>query len=228
MQAARSGLKLLRAIALCSFSLCAAAAVYMSAAEQYDDALARLQNSAGIFIVFIIVVIGIILALASFVSNLLVGRSSRDDRVLLAMKLKECVNATAVLRTLMTICNRYIVTHLAMASFLSGERAFGHPGDIFESSLWMLWRVLLHSSLAASVANDAFPFLAGSVVISCRSCGCRCLASVYRTFAAAPTWTLSARRSAAACCCCRLLQCRHWACVPLAGLRLGKHPTLPF
>ena len=36
-----------------------------------------------------------------------------------------------------------MVTHLAMASFLSGERAFGHPGDIFESSLWMMWFVNL-------------------------------------------------------------------------------------
>jgi hypothetical protein len=210
MQAARSGLKLLRAIALCSASLCASAALYMSAAEQYDDALARLQNSSGIFIVFIIVVIGIILSLASFVSNLLVGRSSRDDRVLLAMKLKECVKTTNVLQTIMTIiCDRYIVTHLAMASFLSGERAFGHPGDIFESSLWMLWRVLLHCSLVPSIVNDVFPFTAGSVVTSCRSCGCRCLASVYRTFAAVPTWTLSTRRSEAACCCWRLLQCCH-------------------
>jgi hypothetical protein len=30
-----------------------------------------------------------------------------------------------------------------MASFLSGERAFGQPGDVFESSLWMMWCVAM-------------------------------------------------------------------------------------
>jgi hypothetical protein len=58
MQAARSGLKLLRALALCSFALCSAAAVYMAAAEHYDDALAHMQSSSGMFIVFIVVSIG--------------------------------------------------------------------------------------------------------------------------------------------------------------------------
>ncbi len=89
MQAARSGLKLLRALALCSSALCIAASVYMAASEHYDDALARIQSSYGMFIVFIVISIGITLSLASFVSNLLVGHSSRDDRVRLALKLKE-------------------------------------------------------------------------------------------------------------------------------------------
>ena len=91
MQAANSGVKLLRALALCGVALCFAAAVYMSAAEHYDDALKRMQSSSGMFIVFIVVSIGVTLALASFVSNLLVGNSSRDERVRLAMKLKEYV-----------------------------------------------------------------------------------------------------------------------------------------
>ena len=63
--------------------------LYMAAAEHYDDALARIQSSYGMFIAFIVISIGITLSLASFVSNLLVGHSSRDDRVRLALKLKE-------------------------------------------------------------------------------------------------------------------------------------------
>ena len=146
MQAARSAFKLLRAIAFCSLAMVAAAAVYLSAAEHYDDALARMEKSVELFIVFIVVAICFTLAFASFISNLLVGQSSRDDRVLLAMKLKECVAAAASTHRKSTRTCRYIVTHLAMASFLSGERSFGHPGDIFESSLWMMWCVLCAAS----------------------------------------------------------------------------------
>jgi hypothetical protein len=139
MQAARSALNLLRAIALCSLAMIAAAAIYMCAAEHYDEALARMEKSVELFIVFIVAAIGCTLAMASFVSNLMVGQSNRDDRVLLAMKLKECAFSSTSARRTITHRRRYIVTHLAMASFLSGERSFGHPGDIFESSLWMMW-----------------------------------------------------------------------------------------
>lgn len=140
MQAARAAFKLLRATALCGVALCATAAVYiMTATEHYDDALARMEKSVELFIVFIVVSIGFTLALASLISNWMVGHISRDDRVLLAMKLMESVAATERARDIMTCNCRYMVTHLAMASFLSGERSFGHPGDIFESSLWMMW-----------------------------------------------------------------------------------------
>jgi hypothetical protein len=139
MQAARSAFKLLRATVLCSLAMCVAAAVYLSATENYDEALARMEKSIELFIVFIVVSIGFTLAFASFISNLMVGHSSQDDRLLLAMKLKECVAATCFPALILTYGCRYIVTHLAMASFLSGERTFSHPGDIFESSLWLMW-----------------------------------------------------------------------------------------
>ena len=91
MQTLRPGLKLLRAVAICSITLCTVTAVYMSTESHYDEALTRVQSSAGIFILFIVVSIGVTLALASFVSNLVVGQNNREDRVLLAMKLKEFV-----------------------------------------------------------------------------------------------------------------------------------------
>ena len=70
MQAVRAGLKLLRALALCSAALCTASAVYMAGEANYDDALARVQVSAGLFVVFIMLSMGATLALASFVCRL--------------------------------------------------------------------------------------------------------------------------------------------------------------
>ena len=204
MQAVRASLKLLRAVALCSATLCAASAVYMAVEANYDDALARVQSSAGLFVVFIMLSMGVSLALASFVSNLLVGQSSRDDRMLLAMKLKE-----------------FMVTHLAMASFLSGERAFGHPGDIFESSLWMMWCACLPRPCASPV--NARP-VAGLAATSCPSCGCKCRGCACRICAAAPTQAAAAHTSDAACCCWRSLRRPRWACARSVGL---PHSTAP-
>ncbi len=220
MQAARSAFKLLRATALCSVALCSAAAVYMSATEHYDDALARMEKSVELFIVFIVVCIGFTLALASFISNLMVGHSSRDDRVLLAMKLKECVAATQRARDIMTCSGRYIVTHLAMASFLSGERSFGHPGDIFESSLWMMWCSHSLTAPLVCVSADVRPLVAGLAATLCRLHGCKCLGCACRAFAAAPTLAATARTSSSsapppppssggACCCCHWLLPHH-------------------
>lgn len=110
--------------------------------------------------------------------------------------------------------------HLAMASFLSGERAFGHPGDIFESSLWMMWFVELQPKCIPVI--DTFALASGSAATSCRLCGCKYLVCACRTSAAAPTLAAAAYTSVAACCCYRWPPFLRWACVLLAGLPRSK------
>ena len=116
-----------------------------------------------------------------------------------------------------------MVTHLAMASFLSGERAFGHPGDIFESSLWMMWFVNLQPKCIPMIYT--FALASGSAATSCRLCGCKYLVCACRTFAAAPTRAAAARTSVGAYCCYRWPPFLRWACVLLAGLPRSKLPN---